>query len=45
VVCEDFAPLHPFFNALVADQQAKVLLSTGKWVLFDLGIPSNDRMR
>jgi hypothetical protein len=36
VVCLDHATLHPFFDALAADNRTRVLYSDGKWVLFDL---------
>lgn len=36
VVCLDHSTLHPFFDALAADKEARVLYSDGKWVLFDL---------
>lgn len=36
VVCLDHPTLHPFFDALAADNGTRVLYSDGKWVLFDL---------
>jgi hypothetical protein len=36
VVCLDHPSLHPFFDALVSDRNARTLYSDGKWVLIDL---------
>lgn len=36
VICLDHPTLHPFFDALAADRESRVLYGDGKWVLFDL---------
>ncbi len=37
VVCQDYAPLHPFFRALASDPEVKVLFANPQWLLFDVG--------
>ncbi|HZV83132.1 MAG TPA: hypothetical protein VFF53_13290 [Geobacteraceae bacterium] len=37
IVCLDHPSLHPFFDAIAHDKNAKAFLNDGKWVAFDLG--------
>jgi hypothetical protein len=41
VICLDDPTLHPFFDALAADKDARVVYSDAKWVLIDLGESRN----
>lgn len=37
VVCQNYEPLWPFFDAVAADPGVRMLFANEKWLLFDLG--------